>query len=44
MAETEEPQFTTLAQRIAALNQQKSFTGTPSPDPIRKRPPPPPPP
>lgn len=49
MADTEEPQFNTLAERIAALNKQKSFTGaqTPTPSPgagPRKRPPPPPPP
>ncbi|KAM0563640.1 hypothetical protein ACHAPJ_001366 [Fusarium lateritium] len=48
MADTEEPQFNTLAERIAALNKQKSFTGAPSPSPgpgtVRKRPPPPPPP
>ncbi|EXM02824.1 hypothetical protein FOIG_05813 [Fusarium odoratissimum NRRL 54006] len=46
MADTEEPQFNTLAERIAALNKQKSFTGAPSqsPGPVRKRPPPPPPP
>ncbi|KAK4103777.1 hypothetical protein N658DRAFT_494285 [Parathielavia hyrcaniae] len=40
MADTEEPRFTTLAERIAALNQQKNFQA-PSPG---KRPPPPPPP
>ncbi|KAF4452791.1 hypothetical protein F53441_4410 [Fusarium austroafricanum] len=46
MADTEEPQFNTLAERIAALNKQKSFTGAQSPSPgsVRKRPPPPPPP
>ncbi|KAH7375173.1 transglutaminase-like superfamily protein [Plectosphaerella cucumerina] len=41
MADVEEPQFTTLAQRIAALNQQKNFQ---APEPKAKRPPPPPPP
>lgn len=41
MADTEEPHFTTLAERIAALNQQKNFK---SPSPVNKRPPPPPPP
>ncbi|KAI0874461.1 hypothetical protein GGS24DRAFT_459213 [Hypoxylon argillaceum] len=40
MAEVEEPQFTSLADRIAALNKQKNFT-TP---PVTKRAPPPPPP
>ncbi|RGP65020.1 hypothetical protein FLONG3_9355 [Fusarium longipes] len=48
MADTEEPQFNTLAERIAALNKQKSFanaqSSSPSPGPVRKRPPPPPPP
>ncbi|UPK96838.1 hypothetical protein LCI18_007773 [Fusarium solani-melongenae] len=44
MAETEEPQFNSLAERIAALKKQQSFTGAPSPEPFRKRPPPPPPP
>ncbi|KAJ0115292.1 transglutaminase-like superfamily protein [Diaporthe amygdali] len=39
MAETEEPRFNSLAERIAALNQQRNFT-TPS---STKRPPPPPP-
>lgn len=42
MADTEEPQFSTLAERIAALNQQKNFKS--NAEPIRKRPPPPPPP
>ncbi|KAK4158112.1 hypothetical protein C8A00DRAFT_11135 [Chaetomidium leptoderma] len=42
MAETEEPQLTTLAQRIAALNSQKNFQAPPSV--AGKRPPPPPPP
>ncbi len=54
MAEVEEPQFTTLAERIAALNKQKNFSsGPPSPVPLRSpstatssvartRPPPPP--
>lgn len=45
MADSEEPQYTTLAERIAALNKQKNFsTSNPTPEPIRKRPPPPPPP
>ncbi|RGP75251.1 kyphoscoliosis peptidase [Fusarium sporotrichioides] len=50
MADTEEPQFNTLAERIAALNKQKSFANaqspspSPGPGPVRKRPPPPPPP
>lgn len=39
MADTEEPQFNTLQERIAALNKQKNFTA-----PTTKRPPPPPPP
>lgn len=39
MADTEEPQFNSLAERIAALNQQRNFT-----TPTAKRPPPPPPP
>ncbi|KAH7136443.1 hypothetical protein EDB81DRAFT_79556 [Dactylonectria macrodidyma] len=45
MADTEEPQFNTLAERIAALNKQKNFSSA-SPEPARKRPsgPPPPPP
>ncbi|KAG8167553.1 hypothetical protein KVR01_003242 [Diaporthe batatas] len=38
MADTEEPQFNSLAERIAALNQQRNFTAP------TKRPPPPPPP
>ncbi|KAK1759284.1 hypothetical protein QBC47DRAFT_101582 [Echria macrotheca] len=42
MAEVEEPKFTTLAERIAALNQQKNFQAPPST--AGKRPPPPPPP
>ncbi|KAJ6444378.1 kyphoscoliosis peptidase [Purpureocillium lavendulum] len=41
MADTEEPQFNSLAERIAALNKQKNFSGT---DATRKRPPPPAPP
>ncbi|TGJ80961.1 hypothetical protein E0Z10_g7806 [Xylaria hypoxylon] len=41
MAEVEEPQFTSLADRIAALNRQKNFT---APAPGTKRAPPPPPP
>ncbi|KAI0409707.1 hypothetical protein F4802DRAFT_545167 [Xylaria palmicola] len=40
MAEVEEPQFTTLADRIAALNKQKNFT---APPPTKRAPPPPPP-
>ncbi|KAJ8119769.1 hypothetical protein ONZ43_g3353 [Nemania bipapillata] len=43
MAEVEEPQFTSLADRIAALNKQKNFTAPP-PAPTTKRAPPPPPP
>lgn len=39
MVETEEPRFNSLAERIAALNQQRNFTS-----PTAKRPPPPPPP
>ncbi|KAI1169574.1 hypothetical protein F4777DRAFT_572682 [Nemania sp. FL0916] len=38
MAEVEEPQFTSLADRIAALNKQKNFT---APPPVTKRAPPP---
>ena len=38
MADTEERQFNSLAERIAALNQQRNFTA-----PTAKRPPPPPP-
>ncbi|RYC65943.1 hypothetical protein CHU98_g258 [Xylaria longipes] len=41
MAEVEEPQFSSLADRIAALNKQKNFT---APSPGTKRAPPPPPP
>ena len=41
MADTEEPQFNSLAERIAALNKQKNFQVSDVP---RKRPPPPPPP
>ncbi|KAI0817595.1 hypothetical protein GGR55DRAFT_621171 [Xylaria sp. FL0064] len=41
MAEVEEPQFNSLADRIAALNRQKNFT---APPPVTKRAPPPPPP
>ncbi|KAI0974608.1 hypothetical protein F4678DRAFT_423316 [Xylaria arbuscula] len=41
MAEVEEPQFNSLADRIAALNKQKNFT---APPPATKRAPPPPPP
>ncbi|TPX15016.1 uncharacterized protein E0L32_004846 [Thyridium curvatum] len=43
MADVEEPQFTTLAERIAALNKQKNFQSS-APSPAGKRPPPPPPP
>ncbi|KJZ77983.1 hypothetical protein HIM_02620 [Hirsutella minnesotensis 3608] len=39
MAEVEEAQFNSLAERIAALNRQKNFN---TPEPARKRPPPPP--
>lgn len=42
MTDTEEPRFTTLAERIAALNQQKNFQAPPVTS--GKRPPPPPPP
>ncbi|AEO55487.1 hypothetical protein MYCTH_112924 [Thermothelomyces thermophilus ATCC 42464] len=42
MADAEEPRFTTLAERIAALNQQKNFQAPPLT--AGKRPPPPPPP
>ncbi|KAI1324144.1 hypothetical protein F5Y16DRAFT_381681 [Xylariaceae sp. FL0255] len=41
MADVEEPQFNSLADRIAALNKQKNFT---APPPATKRAPPPPPP
>ncbi|KAI1381961.1 hypothetical protein F4677DRAFT_400391 [Hypoxylon crocopeplum] len=41
MADVEEPKFNSLADRIAALNNQKNFT---APPPSTKRPPPPPPP
>lgn len=41
MADVEEPQFNTLAERIAALNRQKNFSTTDAP---KKRAPPPPPP
>ncbi|KAH6607762.1 kyphoscoliosis peptidase [Trichoderma cornu-damae] len=41
MADAEEPQFNTLAERIAALNKQKNFG---SPEVAGKKPPPPPPP
>ncbi|ROT40605.1 hypothetical protein SODALDRAFT_376385 [Sodiomyces alkalinus F11] len=40
MADVDEPQFTTLAERIAALNKQKNFQSL---DPKPKRAPPPPP-
>ncbi|KAL2259187.1 hypothetical protein VTK26DRAFT_7231 [Humicola hyalothermophila] len=42
MADNDEPQFTTLAERIAALNRQKNFQAPPPA--VGKRPPPPPPP
>lgn len=42
MAEVEEPRFTTLAERIAALNQQKNFQAPP-PAAGKRAPPPPPP-
>ncbi|KAK4191988.1 kyphoscoliosis peptidase [Podospora australis] len=42
MAEVEEPRFNTLAERIAALNQQKNFQ-SPSPSAGKRAPPPPPP-
>ncbi|KAI4602928.1 hypothetical protein KJ359_008148 [Pestalotiopsis sp. 9143b] len=42
MAEVEEPKFNSLAERIAALNQQKNFSS--GGDGPKKRPPPPPPP
>ncbi|KAH9905123.1 hypothetical protein F4778DRAFT_695117 [Xylariomycetidae sp. FL2044] len=42
MAEVQEPTFNSLADRIAALNQQKNFT-TPSPSAGKRAPPPPPP-
>ncbi|KAJ0305232.1 hypothetical protein COL516b_005464 [Colletotrichum fioriniae] len=41
MADVEEPKFNSLAERIAALNQQKNFQ---APEAKAKRPPPPPPP
>ncbi|KAK4226363.1 hypothetical protein QBC38DRAFT_232515 [Podospora fimiseda] len=43
MAEVEEPRLTTLAERIAALNQQKNFQAPPTTAASGKRPPPPPP-
>ncbi|OAA62353.1 Transglutaminase-like protein [Cordyceps fumosorosea ARSEF 2679] len=45
MADTEEPQYTTLSERIAALNKNKTFAanGPPSAKPARRAPPPPPP-
>jgi hypothetical protein len=43
MADVEEPQYTTLAERIAALK-QKNFNPDEQPQQPRKRPPPPPPP
>lgn len=44
MADTEEPQYTTLAERIAALNKNKTFAanGPPAAKPARAPPPPPP--
>ncbi|KAH7328023.1 hypothetical protein B0I35DRAFT_416348 [Stachybotrys elegans] len=46
MADTDEPQFNSLAERIAALKKQQSIdrSNNASPEPARKRPPPPPPP
>ncbi|RFU71774.1 kyphoscoliosis peptidase [Trichoderma arundinaceum] len=44
MADTEEPQFNTLAERIAALNKQKNFSSVGTPEAARKKGPPPPPP
>ncbi|RDW91834.1 hypothetical protein BP5796_01228 [Coleophoma crateriformis] len=45
MAEVEEPQFTSVSARIAALKQQNGFKPPmPAPSPAGKRPPPPPPP
>ncbi|KAK0764428.1 hypothetical protein N5P37_003829 [Trichoderma harzianum] len=44
MADTEEPQFNTLAERIAALNKQKNFSSVGTPEAARKKPKPPPPP
>ncbi|PHH82238.1 hypothetical protein CDD82_6657 [Ophiocordyceps australis] len=44
MADTDQPQFSSLAERIAALNKQKSFNTTAFNSDDRKRPPPPPPP
>ncbi len=43
MADVQEPRYATLAERIAALNQQKNFQA-PSPGVKAKRAPPPPPP
>ncbi|KAK0641542.1 hypothetical protein B0T16DRAFT_420025 [Cercophora newfieldiana] len=43
MAEVEEPQFSTLAERIAALNRQKNFQAPPSGAAGKRAPPPPPP-
>ncbi|KAK5998311.1 Kyphoscoliosis peptidase-like protein [Cladobotryum mycophilum] len=45
MADTEEPQFNSLAERIAALSKQKSFNtvGTAADGPRKRAPPPPPP-
>ncbi|OTA04110.1 hypothetical protein A9Z42_0046790 [Trichoderma parareesei] len=44
MADTEEPQFNTLAERIAALKKQNNFSSVGTPEAARKKPPPPPPP
>ncbi|ATY64571.1 Transglutaminase-like protein [Cordyceps militaris] len=43
MAETEEPQYTTLAERIAALNKNKTFAANGPPAKSARRAPPPPP-
>ncbi|KAL2120414.1 hypothetical protein VTJ04DRAFT_4441 [Mycothermus thermophilus] len=44
MSDQEEPRFTTLKERIAALNQQKNFQAAGPPGPAIRKPPPPPPP
>ncbi|KAL7814220.1 hypothetical protein V8C44DRAFT_39711 [Trichoderma aethiopicum] len=44
MADAEEPQFNTLAERIAALKKQNNFSTVGTPEAARKKPPPPPPP
>ncbi|KAK3318293.1 hypothetical protein B0H66DRAFT_602888 [Apodospora peruviana] len=43
MADDDEPQFNTLAERIAALNKQKNFKAPPPSAATRRAPPPPPP-